>query len=40
MCTIGSAQQFLISLIGLYIGKIFIETKARPFYFVRERLNI
>jgi polyisoprenyl-phosphate glycosyltransferase len=40
ICLIGSLQLLLTSIIGLYVGKTFNEAKARPAYFVRDRINI
>lgn len=31
---------FMIGILGLYIGKIFDEVKARPLYLVREMINL
>lgn len=39
MCAIvglGGVQMFLIGVMGEYLGRIYIETKARPTYVVRE----
>lgn len=33
---LGGFQLFVIGLIGLYLSKVFIETKRRPVYFVNE----
>ncbi len=40
VCLIGSLQLLLTSIIGLYVGKTFNEAKARPTYFIRDRINI
>jgi glycosyltransferase involved in cell wall biosynthesis len=37
ICFFGGAQIFSIGIIGEYIGKIYMETKARPRYIVGER---
>jgi dolichol-phosphate mannosyltransferase len=29
-----------IGVLGLYLGKVFDESKRRPLYFVKERLNL
>lgn len=34
---LGGIQLFCLGLIGLYISKIYLETKKRPLYIVRER---
>lgn len=34
---LGGVQMFSIGIIGEYIGKIYLETKGRPKYFVEER---
>ena len=33
---LGGIQLFTIGIIGEYLGKVFVETKNRPVYFVRE----
>ncbi|MCB0394325.1 MAG: glycosyltransferase, partial [Bdellovibrionales bacterium] len=38
--TIGGIQLFLMGIVGLYIGKIYNETKQRPIYLVRETIGI
>ncbi|MFT3950608.1 MAG: glycosyltransferase family 2 protein [Oscillospiraceae bacterium] len=35
---IGGLQLFAIGIIGEYIGKIYLETKSRPKFFIEERL--
>ena len=37
ICFFGGAQLFSIGIIGEYIGKIYMETKARPRYIVGKR---
>lgn len=37
ICFIGGIQMLCIGLIGEYIGKIYLETKARPRYIISER---
>jgi polyisoprenyl-phosphate glycosyltransferase len=29
-----------LGIVGLYVGRIFIETKGRPLYVIEERLGI
>ena len=36
---IGGIQLLAIGIIGEYIGKIYLETKARPKYFIEEKLE-
>ncbi len=36
---LGGAQLLVIAILGEYVGKIYLETKARPLYIVREHLN-
>lgn len=33
---IGGVQIFLLGVIGEYIGRLFVEAKSRPLYFIRE----
>ena len=33
---IGGAQIFMLALIGEYVSRTFVQTKARPLYFLRE----
>lgn len=37
ICFIGGVQMISIGIIGEYIGKIYMETKARPRYIISER---
>lgn len=37
---VGAIQLFALGIIGEYIGRIFEETKNRPIYIVKEKLNI
>ncbi|MFZ2667520.1 MAG: glycosyltransferase, partial [Lactococcus raffinolactis] len=34
---IGGIQLFSLGIIGKYIGKIFLETKHRPVYIIKEK---
>jgi hypothetical protein len=34
-----ATQLFCIGILGLYIGRLFEETKRRPLYLVRRRIN-
>ncbi|MGN0584847.1 MAG: glycosyltransferase family 2 protein [Ruminococcus sp.] len=36
---IGGLQLFAIGIVGEYIGKVYLETKARPKYFIEEYLD-
>jgi polyisoprenyl-phosphate glycosyltransferase len=40
MLLIGSMQIALMGVLGIYIGKTFEETKGRPLYIVRDRVNL
>ena len=35
----GSAQFIAMGLLGEYIGRLTVESKGRPYYIVRERLD-
>lgn len=37
---LGGLILFNLGIIGLYLGKVFNETKARPLYFVKEEINM
>ncbi len=37
ICLVGGLQLFCIGIVGEYIGKIYLETKARPRYIISER---
>jgi polyisoprenyl-phosphate glycosyltransferase len=37
---LGGAQMIVAGIVGLYVGRIFEATKARPLYLVRETLNL
>lgn len=39
ICLIGGIQLFSLGVIGEYIGKIYLETKERPRYLIRERTS-
>jgi len=34
---IGGLQLMMLGIIGEYIGKIFMETKNRPLYIIKEK---
>lgn len=36
---IGGIQIFVVSFVGIYVGKVFLEVKDRPIYIVSQRLN-
>lgn len=36
---LGGAQLFVMAILGEYVGKIYIETKARPHFIVSERVG-
>ena len=37
ICFIGGVQLVCLGILGEYIGKIYLETKARPRYIISER---
>lgn len=37
---IGGIQIFVVSFVGIYVGKVFFEVKDRPIYIVKEQLNM
>mgnify|MGYP006907992707 CR=1 FL=1 len=37
VCFMGGVQLLCLGVIGEYIGKIYLETKARPRYIISER---
>lgn len=40
LCFMSGIQLVCLGVLGEYIGKIYIETKARPRYIISERINI
>jgi len=40
LCFVSGIQMISLGVIGEYIGKIYLETKQRPRYFIAERKNI
>ena len=40
VCIIGGIQLLCLGVIGEYVGKIYMETKARPRYIIEERTNL
>ena len=40
LCLLGGIQLFGIGIIGEYIGKIYLETKARPRFIVEKSVNL
>lgn len=39
ICFIGGINIFVVGIVGLYVGNIFVQVKNRPLYFVRSTLN-
>ena len=39
ICFIGGVQMICLGILGEYIGKIYLETKARPRYIISERTD-
>ena len=39
ICFMGGIQTLFLGVIGEYIGKIYLETKARPRYIIAERTD-
>ncbi len=40
ICLIGGLQLICLGVLGEYIGKIYLEVKARPRYIISERMNV
>ena len=40
ICFLGGVQMFSLGVIGEYIGKIYMETKHRPRYIIKERVGL
>ena len=40
LCFVSGIQMISLGVIGEYIGRIYLETKQRPRYFVAERKNL
>ena len=40
ICLFGGIQLIFLGIIGEYIGKIYLETKNRPIYIIKETFNI
>ena len=38
-CLMGGMTIFVIGIVGIYIGNIFIQIKERPLYVVRNIIN-
>ena len=37
---IGGIQIFVVSLVGIYVGKVFFEVKDRPIFIVEQSSNL
>ena len=37
VCFMGGVQMLFLGVVGEYVGKIYLETKARPRYIISER---
>jgi hypothetical protein len=37
---LGGAQMFSLGIVGIYIAKVYEETKQRPIFIVKERINL
>ncbi|MFR6391987.1 MAG: hypothetical protein ACLUN0_03030 [Roseburia sp.] len=38
-CLIGGIIIMVVGLVGIYVGNIFMQSKQRPLYVVRQMLN-
>jgi dolichol-phosphate mannosyltransferase len=36
----GGIQTILLGLVGLYVGRIYTEVKARPLYVILKKVNL